>query len=258
MRRLGAVAHTEAKGSACLNCGKGLTGQYCVACGQRADTGRIVLRSVLAELIANFTLLESPLPSTLRELTLAPGAAVARYVDGARARYTAPLKYALGGLALYVLALRWLDFAPLKISVTGPGSEADTAAALARAVEAARGGFELATLAALPLVALLQLALFRRSGRNYAEGLVLQLYLTGHLHLAGLLLTPLGLLNQRFFLGTRALLGLAYVAWASLDFFGGPPARTLLKAMALLLLQWVLVMLVTVFVVFPLLGVGGE
>jgi len=241
---------------ACGNCGAELGGRFCAQCGQRATTRRLELRDVLGQVLESFTLVESPLPATLVGLTRAPGATIARYVEGARVRTTAPLKYALGGMALYVLALRLADLAPLRIQITGTGGSAETAAALARASEAARGAWELATLVALPLVALLQRALFHASGRNYVEGLVFQLYVAGHLHLAGLLLVPLGFLDPQLFLGTRALLALAYVSWASIGFFGARPLSAIPRALAVQVLQWVLVMCALVWIVFPWLGLG--
>lgn len=148
----------------CLNCGADLTGPFCSECGQR-HRERLTFGDWVTQALAVFTDLDGPALRTLRDLTIRPGLAAHEYVEGRRARYVNPMRYALVtcGVLLAVIAL---------LKSIAPG------------LEAMKTGIQLGNLAAAPLLALPVWAVFSGSRRSYADELVLQLYVRGHSLLA--------------------------------------------------------------------------
>lgn len=237
--------------NACKNCGRELSGAHCSGCGQSAATRRLDGRALLRQFFDNFTALDHPLPATLRGLSSEPGTMIARYVAGERVKFIAPLRYALWFIGLYVLVLQFADVVPLSISVSSSAGAEEAARVLERMSQAVRGTWQLATLTALPLLAWLQRGLFRRSGRNYAEGVAFQLYVTGHLHLLSIVLTPLNVVAQKPFVVVRWVLALAFMTWAAKPFFRESGLRTAAKVLLILLAQLLLVLAIMLFAVFP-------
>lgn len=74
----------------CLNCGTGLAGRYCHACGQSAHVHR-TLMSIVHDLLHGVFHFEGKIWRTVPMLVLHPGQLTRRYVDGERARFVSPL-----------------------------------------------------------------------------------------------------------------------------------------------------------------------
>lgn len=102
-------ARGGAHGGRCLNCGTGLVGRYCHACGQSAHVHRTI-GSLGHDLLHGVFHFEGKIWRTLPMLVLHPGRLTRRYVDGERARFVSPL-------ALYLFTV-FLMFAVL--SAMGP------------------------------------------------------------------------------------------------------------------------------------------
>ncbi len=216
----------------CLHCDAPLAGAYCSACGQRAATGRLSLREALEQAVQGFTALDRAWPATVVGLARDPGGTAARYVEGHRVAYVTPVRWAAWMVGLYVVAMNLLELEPVTITTTGASAE-EAAAAKGLALDAVRSSWSLATLFAIPIVALLQRSLFRRSGRNWAECTAFLLLLTGELYLFSLLLLPLAATEPKLDFAVRGLLALAYFTWGAARFHGERMPLALLKTAAL-------------------------
>lgn len=88
----------------CLNCG-GDTGDklYCGACGQRTIPVRLRLRDLAQNINEQLLEWHLPWPRTLVDVAVRPGQTARAYVDGKRARYVNPLKYAFYLLVIATL-----------------------------------------------------------------------------------------------------------------------------------------------------------
>jgi hypothetical protein len=87
----------------CANCGTPRQGEYCHLCGQRAIAGdELTVAHTLRHAADDTFHLES---KTLRSIGLLfrPGFLTAEYLDGRRARYTAPVKLYLACAAIFFL-----------------------------------------------------------------------------------------------------------------------------------------------------------
>lgn len=89
----------ETEAHICGNCGAGVTGKYCGACGQKRQD-RISLKSIADDIYDGFIDFESPFLRLLVFLTINPGKVYREYLAGARKRYFSPIKYSLWLMAL--------------------------------------------------------------------------------------------------------------------------------------------------------------
>jgi len=76
----------------CFSCGEDMTGVYCYACGNKNDNYRRSIWSLGAELFASLTALEGRTWRSLKSLILKPGEMSRGYADGARQKWTSPVR----------------------------------------------------------------------------------------------------------------------------------------------------------------------
>jgi len=82
------TGHTHEKN--CLNCGTGLSGAYCHACGQKAHVHRSV-RGFLQDFVQGLFNFEGKIWRTLPMLAWCPGIMTRRYIAGERSRFISPV-----------------------------------------------------------------------------------------------------------------------------------------------------------------------
>jgi hypothetical protein len=188
----------------------------------------------LVEACASVANLDGNVVRTIRGMTLDPGGTARAYVDGRRARYVTPIRYALGTCAL------WWAVAAVQIAAAEPqlAAAASRSAAAARQVEAIRAMTKYGQLMNLLFVPFLVPAIslaFRGCRRNYAEHPCLTLFVCGHVFLwrAGMAYA-----GARFPAASPTLnrvdpiLFAVYFAWASAAFHRGDGAYVWLRALA--------------------------
>src|SRR5688572_4844803 len=77
----------------CINCSTESDGKYCPTCGQRMTVKRISFREGFYDFGARIYGFDSQFPRTLRDLTIRPGVAAKRFIEGNRAMYYGPVGY---------------------------------------------------------------------------------------------------------------------------------------------------------------------
>lgn len=178
----------------CLNCGAGGTGRYCPDCGQRQVRGRHTIRTMTAGFVGRFMNVEEGLLHTISSLTTKPGAVQNDYLAGRTDSYTHPAGYLLISFAAFAI------MAELFGGYNGGGGES-----------------RIFTLLLVPFVAGAARLLFWRGGLNYAEHLIIVMYLVGHLALCLAvlhLIIPIANVATLRMLRVGALAGSAgYYAW---------------------------------------------
>jgi hypothetical protein len=89
----------------CANCNALLSGRYCSACGQRADTQAHSLGHFLGEAAELLTHADSRVWGTLWPLLARPGFLTREYFQGRRARYLQPFRlYLITSVLFFVLS----------------------------------------------------------------------------------------------------------------------------------------------------------
>ncbi len=93
------------RGSACLNCGQHLLGQYCAACGQRSRSRLISLWELVSDAFGDLFELDSRIWQTLIPLMIRPGRLTHEYLQGRRARFMPPFRmYLVLSLIFFLVA----------------------------------------------------------------------------------------------------------------------------------------------------------
>ena len=105
-RSLGGLAawraeHSDEVGAPCANCAVPISGPYCTACGQSAESFERSIGSLFAETVEGLFHADGRLPHTLRNLVLRPGVLTRDYLDGRRVSQTPPLRLFLAAILVF-------------------------------------------------------------------------------------------------------------------------------------------------------------
>jgi len=166
----------------CANCNTPVNGKYCDSCGQKRFSGRITVKGTLAEAVQGIFNVERGLWYTMKELTIRPGRAISRYVQGAIKSYYNPFKYLLlaatiGTLSNFLISTD-MDSAFFQTdNITVNGTSVDLVKIV---LEYVFDHYVLFTVSFLPVLALVSALFFYRKQRNLAESIVYNAYLLGH------------------------------------------------------------------------------
>ena len=76
----------------CFSCGESMSGVYCYACGNKNDDYRRSIWSLGGELFASLTAFEGRIWRSLRSLIFNPGRMAREFSDGARQKWTSPIR----------------------------------------------------------------------------------------------------------------------------------------------------------------------
>lgn len=76
----------------CFSCGATMRGLYCHECGNKNDNYRRSIFSLIFELFENMTAMDGRMWRSLRSLLLSPGRMSRAFADGARQRWTSPVR----------------------------------------------------------------------------------------------------------------------------------------------------------------------
>jgi hypothetical protein len=142
----------------CASCGAALNGEYCARCGQRKFAGRQSLGVLAVDPLRRVLQMDRGFAYTVFGLTVAPGRVVRDYLAGRMAPYTHPVGYLLVSFLIFALVARWAG---------------------------AAGDLRYFFLPVVVFIAAVSKLLFWRERLNYAEHLILGMYLFGHFALIG-------------------------------------------------------------------------
>lgn len=79
----------------CRNCGYTIEGNYCAACGQKAEVDRLNWRNFIKEFTEGVFHVDKGLWYTLIQLTRRPGKSIQDFLDGKRKPHFKPIAYVL-------------------------------------------------------------------------------------------------------------------------------------------------------------------
>lgn len=244
---------TEVTAQACLNCAAAIAPdqRYCGACGQRVIQGRLTFPEIGHDFFHALTHADRSIFALIASLVWRPGRVARDFIAGRRKRYFGPFAFlvisvGIASFATYVVGVEW--FAPVP--------HEGVRAFLAR-------HFNLVILVQVPLIALFCLAFFRSARLNFSEHLVLAAYASGfRALLLALIEVPVhyitGIPTANLAMAVPYLvIWLGYFAFACVQFHGGNPWWTAIRAvLAALFAQFVTSMLIFVWV-FLIYRFGG-
>ncbi|MGZ8509015.1 MAG: DUF3667 domain-containing protein [Chitinophagaceae bacterium] len=198
----------------CRNCGLQSKGKFCPNCGEQLEIHRITLPHLLHEIVHTFTHLEKGFFYTLKNLITDPGRMQRLYLEGDRVRHQRPFSMFFICSTISALSLFWINrFSNLSLQ---PGQEAFS--------YFLQHYYVLLHVALFPFYTLVTWVLFIRSKYNYAEILVLGMYMVAVMLL---LLIPIYALS--FFRSSvniqlmQAMILGFYNIWTFIRFFNKTP-----------------------------------
>lgn len=181
----------------CPNCETVYEGNYCPECGQKTIHGRYTIKGLASELIFSaFHLEKKGLPYTIKELTIRPGIAIRKVLEGQRLSLYPPFKYlVLVGTIIVVLSLRYGFFHSDEL--TSADSNTYQFSVLQDHKIFFDGFFRFAedyatllNLVAIPVFSFFSFLFFREYGYNFAENLIINTFITAQQLLFLILLVP--------------------------------------------------------------------
>lgn len=101
----------------CFSCGESMSGLYCYACGNKNDNYRRSIWSLGAELFASLTAFEGRIWRSLRSLIFKPGQMAREFSDGARQKWTSPIRLYL---ATSLLLFGYVTLSSTQLVAFGP------------------------------------------------------------------------------------------------------------------------------------------
>ncbi len=184
------------------------------------------MRGVAHDAAKHFFDLESGWLRTVRELTLAPGRMILRYVEGHRKVYANPFAYLVFGTAASFVVQKLIGFQARMVATTRTNAMDSPLQ-----MELINSFTELVFQNTLyisfgilvPMAVLVRL-FFRKSGYNLAETFVFALYTAGHLALLGVVLIPLYMLlppSGAIQAVVSLTVAIGYMIYAARGFFKG-------------------------------------
>jgi hypothetical protein len=179
----------------CKNCERTFEGRFCPNCSQKAATHRFTLKHFAYEFFHAFTHADKGMLFLIKELFRKPGKVALEFVTGKRKKYFNPFSFLLIAMALNVFLTQKTNFYDVfldkttqmvtqlekKSSQTGKPSATSELEKTRQATPKILENTKLLSLMCLPILALLTWLFFKKSGFNYAENLVMNIFIQGQL-----------------------------------------------------------------------------
>jgi len=101
----------------CLNCSHSISDEFCAHCGQKADTARITVHSLIKnDILGSIWHVEAKFFHTLKNIVFSPGTTAMNYISGKRIRYNNFISLLLILFGFNVLSYHYYEkFAPAEI-----------------------------------------------------------------------------------------------------------------------------------------------
>jgi hypothetical protein len=247
----------------CINCQTESEGKFCPQCTQRMEVKRINFKDGWQDFWARIYGFDGMFPRTLLDLTIRPGVAARRFIEGNRVAYYGPVGYffLMVTLLLLALGLMGMDFTDFMKGVQGTLPVQPKENELARGVQQfIADNLKLFAFLIIPFQTFAaRYIFFRRSGYNLLEHSVLPFYAMGHQYW----LTILSAIYLRISgKGVSPIIDIAitmlYVAFAYTGFINYQPrAKVFVKALLLFLLsQFLFIAIITALAVAWIVMIG--
>ena len=157
----------------CLNCGHQFEGKFCSQCGQKSATHRFTMHEWLHEIPHSIFHVDSGFFYTAKALFTRPGEAIREYLSGKRKLLFSPFLYLLVMCGIFVAVGLLLPHAEVQVK------EVKT---LSDSLEYLQSHYYKPMIVAMILpVAIGSFFAYLKSGFNFAEHLVLNMFLIGHM-----------------------------------------------------------------------------
>lgn len=158
----------------CKNCDNIFEGNFCNNCGQTAHTHAINMHYLWHDIQHGIFHVDSGIFYTIKELFLRPGITIRNFIEGKRVAYFKPVAMIFLLATLYGLLYHYSHITIPSVA----GEHNDEAARITAQIHEWVGShYALSTLILMPFYTLGSYLAFKKSGYNYVEHGILNLYL---------------------------------------------------------------------------------
>jgi len=146
---------------------------FCPSCGEIAHPHRLDLKHILHEFIHAFLHADKGIFLLVKQLAQEPGLTALSYVNGSRKKYFNPVSFLLiaGGLTFFLRH---------KLAIEVPAGSKKMTLYVAEFLHRYSTPIIVLT---VPILSLYSWLFFKSTGKNYAENMVMNLYMMGEYHL---------------------------------------------------------------------------
>ena len=245
----------------CKNCQTTFEGKFCPNCSQKADTHRFTVAHFGHELFHSFTHTDKGALLLMKELLYRPGKVAFEYNSGQRKRYFNPITFLLIITAIQIFVMKKTEiYTEFQKVMQQAGQQVTKTEAEKKIFEKnmqdSKEGMSIVqennkafTLLIIPFLAFFSWLLFRKSGHNYAENLVLYVLITSGMTLLFFItaVIPFLLFPSLVWLwiGLNFIALIAYNIIAFKQFFNQSWGKTLLKGIAMIVVMMIFSQLLT-------------
>lgn len=220
----------------CKNCGNVIHIKYCSYCGQEPVKGRLNLKEMARKFVEGFTHVDTGVFRLINKLTVNPGEVVRVYIEGKRKKYYSPVKYLV--LVITLSALLTLHYERYDIPFEPKFSSASELDDIAEHQYFNHNYYKYVLFISIPIASLVTWIVFRKSGHNLSENLVLNTYILSQVILLHtILITPLIIYSSSFddwIISIYMFLAAGYMLWAYITFFKGKWFEVILRSLVAL------------------------
>jgi predicted RNA-binding Zn-ribbon protein involved in translation (DUF1610 family) len=206
----------------CINCNQESTGNFCPNCGQRTITRRITFREGWNDFWARIYGFDGMFPRTLRDLTIRPGVATRKFIEGNRVLYYGPVGYFFLMITLMLLLYDLMGISFLDVMKatgqsmsTGEPQTQNQAVFMQKALQAISDNIKLFFFAWIPFQAFAsRYIFFRKANLNFIEHTLLPLYVMGHNLWMNIVLGAIYAINGQYYTWIPSLISFLYFGFA--------------------------------------------
>ncbi len=203
----------------CKNCGDSLEGNFCKNCGQKSDIRKINFRYLLDEIPNSIFQVNRGLLFTVKALFTRPGHSIREFLEGKRKNHFKPIAFLLLTSSLYIIINHLIGhetFVGDFIQGIKMSSKNDD-------IEIINWLYKNQTyliFGTIPFFSLASFLAFFKSGYNYVEHFVLNLYITGQQVVIYIIFSFISDANRNdAIILLPILLGTLLNIWAFIQFF---------------------------------------
>jgi hypothetical protein len=219
----------------CKNCGCTNINNFCADCGQEVFKQRFTLKKLLKEWISAFYNYSGGILFTVRSLALHPGNSIKEYISGKTIPYWNPFNYFVITFSVYLLI-------SIKTGVFGSESKFDTFT---------NDYASYMVIFTIPFMAFCSFILFRKTGFNFAENLVLNIFTVSQINIYSTILLILNIfLRSRTASLISILVGFIYYVWVCKQFFNQNILIVILKSIIIHFIQFLVLSIFLIIAYF--------
>lgn len=244
----------------CLSCNQEVAGNFCSNCGQRATVKRITFKEGWYDFWARIYGFDGMFPRTLRDLTIRPGVAAKRFIEGNRVLYYGPVGYFFLMITLMLLGYDMMGISFMDImKSTGesmPQPETQTQAQsvfMQKTFQAISDNLKIFFFLFIPFQAFsARCIVFRKAGLNFIEHSILPFYVMGHDLWMNIVLGIIYAINGEYYTWTAFItffyFGYAYSTMMTYQ----SRVKAFFKGIVVWLLGYVLLIVTVMVVIFAI------